>query len=159
MHESVRTFVEQQQQRYGLNINKSVIEIGSQDVNGSVRDLFGPNYWGIDPEDGPGVDQVVDLAGYLAMSIEQFDVVLCLEMLEHDKHPWESMQQAHDLVAPGGMMILTTRGIGFQFHEYPIDCTRWTRDGIYHLLDWAGWHNIEVYDDPQVSGVFVVANA
>lgn len=89
-----------------------VVEVGSLDVNGSVRDLFAGAalYTGIDVRDGRGVDEVADGADYVPGYAP--DVVLCLEVLEH-----VSEEKAEAIVAnmvhmlePGGLLVITAAG-------------------------------------------------
>jgi hypothetical protein len=57
-----------------------VVEFGSKDVNGNIHALLGQaQYVGIDIEEGPNVDLVMDCRDYLGKA----DIVLCLEVLEH----------------------------------------------------------------------------
>jgi hypothetical protein len=73
-----------------------VLEFGSLDINGSVRDLFNADiYLGVDLQGGPGVDIVAD-AMFFDHPIK-FDCVVCCEVLEHAKylgpnHPERSPQ-------------------------------------------------------------------
>ena len=63
-----------------------VLEVGSRDINGSVRDEFtNADYIGIDVEAGPGVDQVC-LGHEFQADPESFDVVCSSETFEHDPH-------------------------------------------------------------------------
>ena len=62
----------------------SVLEIGSFNINGSVREVIQPfakNYFGIDMQDGEGVDLVAD--GALYESPETYDVIVTAETFEH----------------------------------------------------------------------------
>lgn len=154
MHGSVLNWMKNQIDENHLQ-KASVLEIGSLNVNGSIRDSFEGPYVGIDQTAGKDVDVVTTLADYKTK--KKFDVILSLEMLEHDRFPWESVKLMKSFLADDGILFLTTRGIGFGFHEYPIDCTRWTVDGITALFEWAGWTDIEVREDPDMPGVFVKA--
>lgn len=64
MHPAATQFVVDAVQRYGPF--PRVLEIGSRDVNGSIRSIFmdhGTEYYvGVDIEDGPGVDLVMDFS-------------------------------------------------------------------------------------------------
>jgi hypothetical protein len=85
----------------------SVLEVGSLDINGSVRPLFASadHYHGIDIVDGPGVDEVADAATWTPP--RQYDVVVCAEVLEHAP-TWEQIVETMwDAVAPGGVLLLT----------------------------------------------------
>lgn len=82
----------------------SVVEIGSRDINGSVRHLFSGDYCGLDLEPGPGVDLVCDAVLYDAPPV---DIVVCLEVLEHAPEPARVVAAAKRLLRRGGLLILT----------------------------------------------------
>ena len=162
MHESVMAFVAKvAASGFGME-GKSVLEVGSYDVNGSVRSLFeGTDYLGIDIEEGPGVDQVVDLGAELPFGDSTFDLVLSTEMLEHDLKPWLSVCEWHRVLRDGGLLVVTARGFNqergaFPFHNPP-DRWRYSRDAIEALLHDAGFMEREVIRDPQVPGWFATA--
>lgn len=85
---------------------RRVLEIGSYNVNGSVRPLFwsADTYVGIDLRPGPGVD-VVGRAADLDRT--GFDTVVCCETLEHDPEPVVTIAAAWRALKPGGWLILT----------------------------------------------------
>lgn len=93
-----------------------VVEIGSKDVNGSVRHLF-PNceYTGVDIAPGPGVDVVADGATW--QPAEPADVVLCLETLEHAPRAHEVVANLIRMTRPGGLLIVTAAGPGRKEHS------------------------------------------
>src|SRR5579859_2787949 len=67
---------------------KSVIEVGSYNVNGSFRDhimYYAPaSYLGVDAKPGPGVDRVCQAEQLLnSFQPSSFDLVVSTEMLEH----------------------------------------------------------------------------
>lgn len=155
MHESVMTWVGEKVDAYALAW-RAVLECGSRNVNGSVRGLFRGPYVGIDMEEGVGVD-VVASASSIPFSAGFFEVVVCTEMLEHDPAPWLSLPEMSRVLVPRGLLLLTTRGIGFELHEWPSDYWRFTPAGVSVLLALAGLEEVEVVDDPEVSGVFALA--
>jgi hypothetical protein len=121
---------------------KSVLEVGSRDVNGSARDVFpDASYWGIDIEDGPGVDQVANAHSYI--SKRQHDLVLCLEMLEHDNKPWQTIEAARANLQRGGHLIISVPTNGFPEHKYPIDLCRFLPDAFVFWF-FAGMEGIRV---------------
>ena len=69
--------------------NKKVLEIGSKNVNGSLRPiierLLDPKeYIGIDIEEGKGVDLVLPVEKLTNIFKEEtFDVIICTEVIEH----------------------------------------------------------------------------
>lgn len=91
----------------------AVLEIGSYDVNGSVRRLFdsATRYVGVDLVAGPGVDLVI--AGKDVDAPDgSFDVVLSGECFEHDADWRQTLRAMVRLTRPGGLVIFTcaTRG-------------------------------------------------
>lgn len=162
MHDSVRQWVKEKASEYNLREGMSVLEVGSRDYNGTVREFFRNGWYvGIDCEAGDAVDIVCDakdLAGHF--ELESFDVVVSTEMLEHDPRPWLSLPVMASMIRPDGLMILTTRGAGFHYHEYPGDYWRYTRDSMQMLLEEeCEMEVLELTQDPQSGhpGVFAVA--
>lgn len=153
MHESVMTWVRNEIRFHGL-AGKSTLEVGSLDVNGSVRTLFAGKYVGIDMRAGPGVD-IVGTADALPFGDRTFDVVISTEMLEHDPSPWLSLAEMGRVLRPGGHLILTTRGNGFFEHNEPSDYWRFMPSSRARLLEMAGCSIVSMALDPEVPGVFV----
>lgn len=61
-----------------------VLDVGSLNINGSVRDLFnGGSYVGVDIGPGPGVDMIC-LGENLSFEDRSFDVCLSAECFEHN---------------------------------------------------------------------------
>ncbi len=141
---------------------RRVLEVGSYDVNGSVRPIVvagGPaSYLGVDAQLGPGVDRVVDCARLVDELGEQFDIVISTEMLEHVVDWSTSIAQLVEAVAPGGLLVLTTRGPGFPHHPFPIDTWRYTVDGMAAILAACGLVDVLAVADPQAPGVFATAH-
>lgn len=144
MHESVMEFVGRKAKQHNLR-SLSVLECGSKHYNGSVRELFDGPYIGIDTQEGRCVDQIAS-ANNLPFPEALFEVVVSTEMLEHDPAFWLSIPEMRRVLQPGGHLLLTTRGIGFPYHEYPGDYWRFTADSMYLLLD--DWEEVVVEDDP-----------
>ena len=147
MHRSVMQWVAFEAEERGL-LDKDVLEVGSYNVNGTVRPFFSEgSYVGVDMRKGPGVD-VVAVANALPFRPASFDVVLCLEMLEHDPQPWDSFPEMARVLKYGGTMLLSTRGIGFPLHDHPSDYWRFTQDGIKQLAYVAQLNVVSIKDDP-----------
>ena len=94
----------------------AVLEIGSLDINGSVRSLFpGTNYTGVDVAVGPGVDEVCQgqLVGHPSGS---FDVVISCECMEHNPFWSETVSNMFRLTKPGGLVIVSCATIGRAEH-------------------------------------------
>lgn len=96
--------------------NCRVLEIGSLDINGSVRDYFHKcKYIGIDVAEGKGVDMVCQGQEYAAPS-DSFDQVISCEAMEHNPH-WEAtFRNMVRLCRPGGLVLMTCATIGRAEH-------------------------------------------
>jgi SAM-dependent methyltransferase len=90
----------------------AVLEIGSRDVNGSVRQLLAPDpdiiYVGIDTLPGKGVDLIADGATYDTQA--RFDLILCCEVLEHAANFVDIIKNAYRLLTPNGYFVFTCAG-------------------------------------------------
>lgn len=116
---------------------KSVLEIGSraaknQEEMSNLRSLFsGVKYLGIDMQEGPGVDEVAD-ARELPYKNKKFDLVLCLETLEHTDEPQKIVSEAERVLSRGGYLILSSQQ-NFPLHMHPNDYFRYTPYGLASL--------------------------
>ena len=88
-----------------------------------------------------------DLHGSIdAIPVEDgsFDVVLCLQVLEHVPDPATAVRELRRVVKPGGRVLLSTHGV-YPFHPTPNDFWRWTHDGLAHLFRTnAEWTSVTV---------------
>jgi SAM-dependent methyltransferase len=85
-----------------------VLEIGSRDLNGSVRCLFAnaASYTGIDLRAGAGVDIQADGATFVP--VEEPDLVVCMETLEHTDQASAIVRNAAAILRkPGGRLLVT----------------------------------------------------
>lgn len=106
MHQEAHLFVADSLARLELPRDIKVLEIGSYNVNGSVRDLFrGADYTGLDIRDGRGVDIVADCADYDGK--HAYDLVVSTEAMEHMTEPKTLIDCAERALKRGGVLILT----------------------------------------------------
>ena len=138
----------------------AVLEVGSYNVNGSVRHLFPDTvYTGVDVREGPGVDKVVD-GESLPFLAGCFDTVISTEMLEHDPKPWRTVSEMARVLRADGTLILTARGYDargcYEIHDWR-DCWRFSLDGMKALIEDCGLEILDLCADPDHPGVFVTA--
>lgn len=84
-----------------------VLEVGSLDINGSVRPLFqGCAYTGCDVGPGKGVD-IVESGDKLSFPDQRFDTVISVECFEHNSKWVETFMNMYRMLKIGGLMIVT----------------------------------------------------
>lgn len=108
-----------------------VLEIGSQDINGTVRQYFedATEYIGTDMQDGVNVDMVINNHDILArFGSDTFDTVIACEVLEHDRRFWKTAASLQAVLKPGGYLIITTPTFMFPIHRFPKDYYRFGED-------------------------------
>lgn len=164
MHDSVMKFV--QDNLYMTEVvGRYVLEVGSKNVNGGVRDwitknLFPMSYLGVDMEGGPGVDVICRAEELVAvvwpMRKSTYDIVISTEMLEHCEDWRSAVSNMKRMTHPNGILIITTRSPGFPRHEHPSDFWRFTADDFLKIF---ADMKMEAVSDPQTDhpGVFMKA--
>lgn len=114
-HYSQRKFVEITTQYLKDNIsnynNLSVLEIGSNDLNGNNKKFFGNNYLGIDIIQGKNVDVVLNGEDISKLN-KKFDIIISCEVLEHASN-WDNIFQAMiNNLTSKGIIIITCASTG-----------------------------------------------
>ncbi|MFC1709977.1 class I SAM-dependent methyltransferase [Candidatus Omnitrophota bacterium] len=113
---------------------KRVIEVGSYDVNGSLRyvmEMLKPaEYIGVDMVEGPGVDMVCD-ASNLAEKFgrESFDVLIATCVLEHVKDWKTAVTNIKNICKKGGIIYVIVPS-QFPYHGFPYDFWRYKKEDI-----------------------------
>lgn len=108
----------------------NVLEIGSLDVNGGLRDVIDISV-GVDMRSGPGVDLVCpvqDLHQHFPSGY--FDACVSAGTLEHIEDWKAFVRVTWDLVREGGYLVLTIASLQKKRHAYPDDYWRLTEDQI-----------------------------
>ena len=122
-----------------------VVEIGSQDVNGSIRQ-FCPQefeYIGVDFVDGKGVDVVITSPYELPFDDNSVDIVVSSSCFEHSEMFWVVYLEIIRILKPHGVFYLNVPSNGM-FHRYPVDCWRFYPDSGPALVTWAQYNNFNV---------------
>jgi len=155
MHESVMRWAIGIVDQYNLS-KRRVLEVGSANVNGSLRPLFRGDYVGVDLRPVSGVDIIAN-GNELPFRDMAFGVVVCTEMLAHDARPWLTIWEMWRVLGDDGMLLLTTRGPGFGRNDSPHDYFRFTPEAIASLLGEVGFDEWDIKDDPQLPGMLAWA--
>jgi len=114
-----------------------ILEIGSQDVNGSIRSAApeGSVYRGLDFTPGPGVDVVLDDPYALPVEDNSADVVVSSSCFEHAEMFWLTFLEVMRVLKPAGLFYLNAPSNG-AFHRFPLDCWRFYPDAGRALVTW-----------------------
>lgn len=117
-----------------------VLEIGSLNINGTVRDFFtGCDYIGVDVQAGPGVDVVCE-GQLLDYPDNSFDVAVSAECFEHNPYwleTFENMVRMSD-----GWVLFTCASDGRAEHG----TTRTTPQDSPFTLKWDYYRNLNEQD-------------
>ncbi len=115
--------------------NQRTLEVGSYGRPRYGR--FFSNRIGIDIREGPGVDRVANVYE-LPFREGEFDVVLCMVILEHLKEPARAIAEMRRVLKQGGRIIVSVPFI-LPMHDTPGDYWRFTKYGLQYLFA-DGWN-------------------
>lgn len=124
----------------------NVLDVGSLDVNGTLRPLVeshGWQYTGLDVTPGRNVDVVASDPYLYPFHDGQFDMVISGSTMEHVEAIWRWMPELVRVLRPGGMLGIVTHW-SFPEHRFPVDCWRIMPDGMRYLFDQT--ERLERYD-------------
>jgi len=139
---------------------KRIIEVGSRDVNGSLRPILESwkpmQYVGVDIQRGRGVDRICRAESLVeALGKETFDIVIATELLEHVRDWRKAVSNIKGVCRPNGIILVTTRSYGFPYHEFPVDFWRYQTDDMRRIF--GDCKIVALEEDYQAPGVFVKA--
>lgn len=112
------------------------------------------NYFGIDHNDCPhglSAADAIATAYDLPFLEGSFDTVFCSAVLEHLEEPELAIREAHRVLGIGGVAVYSIPFI-WHIHEEPRDFFRYSRYGITHLFEKAGF---EIDEIKPLSGFWV----
>lgn len=115
--------------RYSSDLK--TLEIGAKS---RVNAQYFPNLITLNIELGKEVDIVADaenLEGII--QDESFDVVLCISVLEHTKHPMKIIENIKRILKKDGIVLVSVPFI-MSLHDTPEDYWRFTRYGLLELF-------------------------
>ncbi len=117
--------------------NLTIVDVGSQDVNGSLWSVAPPNnkYVGVDFVEANGVDVVITDPYSLPFDNESVDVVVSSSCFEHSEFFWLLFNETLRILKPTGLLYINAPSNG-AFHRYPVDCWRFYPDSGVALQNW-----------------------
>jgi len=123
---------------------KKVLEIGSYDVNGSIRRSFpGSDYTGVDLVEGPGVD-VICHGDKVDFPNGSFDATASCECFEHNPNWVQTFLNMYRMTRPGGAVLITCASIGRL--EHGTERTLVSDSPGTQAIGWNYYHNLSERD-------------
>jgi hypothetical protein len=137
MHASALQSVDDFFKAYPLE-NATVVEIGSQIVNGSIREVCPKHYSyiGLDYTPGNGVDIVLTDEYKFPLSDNIADIVVTSSCFEHAEMFWLTFLEGMRVLKSGGLFYLNAPSKG-EYHAFPQDCWRFYPDAAKALQKWS----------------------
>ena len=119
------------------SVGLTFVDIGSQDVNGSLRTVAPTNntYVGVDFVKAKGVDVVITDPYSLPFADESVDAVVSSSCFEHSEFFWLLFNESLRILKPTGLLYINVPSNG-SFHRYPVDCWRFYPDSGVALQNW-----------------------
>jgi ubiquinone/menaquinone biosynthesis C-methylase UbiE len=133
-------------QTYTRPHHTSCLDVGSYDVNGTLRSLSPAHvkYVGMDLEAGPGVDLVLQDPHKFPFEDNQFDLIVSSSCFEHDNMFWVTFLECVRVLKPGGFLYVNAPSNGC-YHAYPQDNWRFYPDSGKALEAWAHKNAIQAF--------------
>ena len=115
----------------------TIVDIGSQDVNGSLRSVAPSHhhYIGVDFVAAKGVDIVITDPYSLPFENESVDLVVSSSCFEHSEFFWLLFNETLRILKPTGLLYINAPSNG-PFHQFPVDCWRFYPDSGLALQNW-----------------------
>lgn len=125
-----------------------ILDLGSQDVNGTYKSIFNNDQWiyvGCDMVSGNNVDIVLkDIYDWKEIESNSFDVVITGQVFEHVEYFWITIIEIERILKEEGVCCIIAPSNGME-HLYPVDCWRFFPDGFRALAKYASLEILEVY--------------
>ena len=105
---------------YAKQNEQVIVEIGSQSVNGGVRNHAPPacQYIGLDFVVGDGVDIILDDPYSFPLDNNVADIIVSSSVFEHAEHFWLTFLEGMRILKDGGFFYINAPSNGY-FHRYP----------------------------------------
>ena len=142
-------------QKLDLKVSKyasdlKTLEIGA--FGGQAYGRFFTNKVGLDIRSGKGVD-VVGSVYELPFKDNEFEIVLCMVVMEHLENPQKAIKEMHRVLKPGGKILVSVPFM-FPMHDTPNDFWRFTKYGLRMLFE--DWDILEVSAETDINETFAV---
>ena len=140
MHDTASKSGELFAMSYG-GVNKVVVDIGGQDINGSLRSFFenlGMKYICVDIEPHISVDIVIKPGDKLPFNNGTIDLIVSTACFEHDPCFWITFKEMTRITKLGGFIYVNAPSDG-AYHCHPGDNWRFYSDAGQALSYWSSF--------------------
>ena len=107
------------------------------EISGGVQWRRAINFRSYTPTSYPGFDICAETLD------RSFDVIIADQVFEHLKWPMRAGRNVYAMLRPGGYFVIATPFL-LRVHASPIDCSRWTEQGLSCLLQECGFPEEEI---------------
>jgi SAM-dependent methyltransferase len=117
--------------------NPKIVDVGSLDINGSIRDQvnFKSEYIGVDLTEGKNVDKVLENPYKLPFDDNSIDIIVSISVFEHVEFFWETFLEMLRVLKPNGLLFINAPANG-HYHRHDSDNWRFYPDAGESLSKW-----------------------
>jgi SAM-dependent methyltransferase len=87
----------------------------------------------------------------------KFDLIIADQVFEHLPWPYRAGKNVYSMLRPGGHFVIATPFL-LKVHKVPLDCSRWTEQGLSYLLQECGFAAADIKTDSWGNRTCVRAN-
>ena len=88
---------------------------------------------------------------------KKFDFIIADNVWEHLKYPYKATKNVYELLNKGGYFLVIVPFL-IRVHNVPIDCSRWTEDGLKYHLEESGFKIENIFTNSWGNKKCVVSN-
>lgn len=130
-----------------FTIDGEILDLGSGSVRSSYLSYLhvdtGSRITSVDISHDRRPDIIANLEHELPIESSSYDVILCVNLLEHIYHHQQLLRESFRIVRPGGVFLGYVPFL-VKYHADPYDYFRYTQQGLRRLLEDTGFHEVKV---------------
>ena len=88
---------------------------------------------------------------------KKFDLIIADNVWEHLKYPYKATKNVYSLLNQGGYFLIIVPFL-IRVHNVPIDCSRWTEDGLKYHLEECGFKIKNIFTNSWGNKKCVISN-
>ena len=133
-------------------IEGTVLDFGCGDAKyKEIIEESADEYLGMDMSKAGEVDIVGDIEN-APLENDSVDTIICTQVLEHTKNPFKVVSEISRILRKNGICIITAPFI-CAYHPHPLDCFRFTPEGLRQLCI---QHNLKVIETHKTGKIYSV---